>query len=178
MAGMDSAGFPVTVRLADHADVEAICEVCDAGYRYVSSPLLPAEVVDRMAREFYNPDRVAREVDPASFSPAWQGYVVAEGDGRVVGAAGGGLVAEGVGQLYVIYLDLAQRGRGIGSALLDFVSEQQRSLGASRQRVAVLAGNQHGLPFYRARGFVEVGRHLYPPGDPRGVPELLLERSL
>jgi GNAT superfamily N-acetyltransferase len=87
-------------------------------------------------------------------------------------------VADDVGQLYVIYLDLAHLGRGIGSRLLDHVTAQQRSLGATRQRVAVLAGNELGMPFYRARGFVEIERRSYPPDDPGGVPELLLERAV
>lgn len=90
----------------------------------------------------------------------------------------GALDGEGVGHLYVIYLDLDRRGVGIGSRLLDFVSDQQRALGATEQQVAVLEGNEHGLPFYRVRGFSQIHRHLYPAHDPSGAPELLLERSL
>ncbi|MFT4288261.1 GNAT family N-acetyltransferase [Nocardioides sp.] len=167
-----------TVRLATSADVAAICRICETGYRFVTTGILAAATVDRIVREFYDPERVAGEVDPTGFSAHWQGYLVAELDGRVVGAAGGGLVAEDVGQLYVIYLDLDHRGQGIGSALLEAVTEQQRRLGATRQRVAVLARNRHGLPFYRARGFAEIDRRRYPPDAADGVPELVLERSL
>lgn len=168
----------VTVRPAGPEDVGAICRICGDGYRFVAAALLPAPVVDRLGREFYNPERVAREVDPTGLTDSWHGYVVAELDGRVVGAAGGGLVAPGVGQLYVLYLDLAHRGHGVGSLLLAAVTDQQRAAGAARQRVAVLADNVHGLPFYRARGFEEVDRRLYPEHDPNGVLELVLERAL
>lgn len=166
------------MRLATEADVEAICRICEAGYRFTAGPFLPPETVDEMVAEFYNAERVAGEVDPARSTRHWQGYLVAELDGEVVGAAGGGMVADDVGQLYVIYLDLDRRGAGIGTALLDAVTDQQRALGATRQRVAVLADNPHGVPFYLARGFREIGRRPYPDGHPAAVAELVLERVL
>src|SRR3954452_12181271 len=98
--------------------------------------------------------------------------------GAIVGAAGGGVDEDGVGHLYVIYLDPDRRGEGIGSRLLDYVSEQQRALGAERQQVAVLADNHRGLPFYKAHGFSEVARRLFPGDHPDGAPELVLERGL
>ncbi|MCM0619045.1 GNAT family N-acetyltransferase [Nocardioides bruguierae] len=168
----------VSVRLAEGSDVPKIGHICDRGFRFVSSALLPSKVVDELAGEFYSEERISGEVDPAGFTPSWQGYVVAEVDGEVVGAAGGGLVAEGVGQLYVIYLELDRRGLGIGSRLLEYVTEQQRALGATTQKVAVLADNEHGLPFYLARGFNELERRLYPGGHPAAVPELVLQREL
>lgn len=176
-AGMSRAP-ELTVRLATRNDVDSICAICEAGFRFVSSPLLPPEVVDQMAATFYVPDRVAREVDPGTVTRHWQGYVVAEEAGVVVGAAGGGMVGDAVGQLYVIYLDLERRGRGIGSALLDFVTAQHKELEAVTQRVAVLADNVHGVPFYKARGFAEVECRIYPAHDPNGAPELVLERSI
>jgi GNAT superfamily N-acetyltransferase len=167
-----------TVRMATVADVATICRICATGFRYVAGPLLPEEVIDRQVAEFYTPARIARDVDPAHFSRHWQGYLVAETDGAVVGAAGGGMVSEGVGQLYVIYLDLDHRGAGVGTTLLEAVTEQQRVAGATRQRVAVLADNQHGIPFYLARGFREIERRTYPPDGSVAVPELVLERPV
>jgi GNAT superfamily N-acetyltransferase len=168
----------VGVRLATADDVEAVCRICEAGYRFVTEPLLPKGLVDEKVAEFYDPVRVAGEVDPTRLTRHWQGYLVAERDGRVVGAAGGGLVAEDVGQLYVLYLALDHRRTGLGTALLDAVTRQHVDLGATRQRVAVLADNPHGVPFYLARGFREVERRAYPPGAPQPVTELVLERSL
>jgi ribosomal protein S18 acetylase RimI-like enzyme len=168
----------VLVRQARPGDEHGICRVCEAGFRLVASELLPPEVVDRQVAAFYRPERVAGEVDPTQHSRAWNGYVVAEQTGEIVGAAGGGVDQDGVGHLYVIYLDPSRRGEGIGSRLLEFVSEQQRALGAVRQQVAVLADNQRGLPFYEARGFTEVARRSFPADDPNAVEELVLERGL
>lgn len=165
------------VRPATEADVPDICRICEAGYRLTTRDLLPEATVERLVEEFYTPARVAGEV--AGDGPGWQGYLVVERDGAVVGAAGGGMVGPEVGQLYVVYLDLDLRGRGLGTALLDAVTRQQVALGATRQRVSVLAGNHHGLPFYRARGFLDLDVRPYPDGrDPDAVPALLLERPL
>lgn len=58
-----------------------------------------------------------------------------------------------VGELFVLYLDPARRGQGIGTLLLDAVTEQQRAAGAREQWVSVDPRNKKGLPFYNARGF-------------------------
>jgi GNAT superfamily N-acetyltransferase len=168
----------VLIRPARPGDEHGICRVCEAGFRLVASDLLPPDVVDRQVAAFYRPERVAGEADPGSQTRAWNGYIVAEQSGVIVGTAGGGVDDDGVGHLYVIYLDPDRRGEGIGSRLLDYVSEQQRALGAERQQVAVLAANHRGLPFYQARGFSEVARRLFPGDHPDGVCELVLERGL
>jgi GNAT superfamily N-acetyltransferase len=168
----------ITVRPATGDDVDAICRICAAGFRLTAGPLLPEHVVDEKVAEFYTRERVAREVGPEQLSRHWQGYLVAERDGEVVGAAGGGIVADDVGQLYVLYLDLAHLRAGIGTSLLDAVTEQQRALGATRQHVAVLADNPLGVPFYLARGFRQVDRRRYPDGCPEAVPELVLSRPI
>jgi ribosomal protein S18 acetylase RimI-like enzyme len=74
----------------------------------------------------------------------------------VLGAAGGGMTAPGVGELRVLYLHPAQRGRGRGTLLLDRVVEQVTEAGAAELWVSVVVGNELGIPFYRARGFEHV----------------------
>lgn len=163
------------VRPAELADVDAISRICADGFRLTVHGLLDEAVIEERVELYYRPERLRGELDPAGRD--WQGYLVAEQDGVVVGTAGGGMVDDAIGQLYVIYLDLDRRGEGIGTSLLDAVTEQQRALGATRQRVSVLADNVHGVPFYRARGFVEIGRHGYPDDDPK-VDELQMERGI
>lgn len=146
------------VRLARVGEEDAICRVCRAGFAASSRGLIPPAAVERQADAYYDPDRVRDEIVRAGETPRWQGYVVAvSATGEVLGAAGGG-VAEGRGQVHVLYLDLSLRGRGIGSALLDFLTRQQTAEGATEQWVSVTEGNELGLPFYRARGFVVRGR--------------------
>lgn len=146
----------VEVRLARPEEAEAVCEVCREGFAASSAGLVPEDVVRRQADVYYAPGRVRAEIEGAGASPAWQGYVVAlDAGGRVVGAAGGGVRDAAVGQVLVLYLRMHLRGRGIGTALLDVVTEQQRGAGAREQWVSVTEGNVLGIPFYLARGFVE-----------------------
>lgn len=148
-----------SVRLARPAESGQICEVCTEGFTASSAGILPPETIRRQVRTYYSPARVRSEVESAGTSPAWQGYVVAvDPDGRVLGAAGGGVREGSVGQVYVLYLRLDLRGRGIGTALLDFVTEQQKQAGAHEQWVSVTEGNDLGIPFYLARGFAERNR--------------------
>jgi ribosomal protein S18 acetylase RimI-like enzyme len=142
------------VRPATTEDVARICEICSVAYRETYRDLVPADYIERVIRDFYLPERVAGEISPSP--PHWFGYQVVEQDGRVLGAAGGGMTGPATGELFVIYLDPTRRNRGLGTLLLDRVVEQVRAAGATEMWVSVTEGNDKGLPFYRARGFTEV----------------------
>jgi GNAT superfamily N-acetyltransferase len=140
--------------LARPGDEGAICAICRAGFEASTEGLLSPAAIARQAQLFYNPERVRREIATAGDAPEWQGYVVAAVQrGALLGAAGGGVTDGSVGNVYVLYLDPALRGLGIGTALLDFVTEQQKSAGATEQWVSVTEGNEMGIPFYLARDF-------------------------
>jgi GNAT superfamily N-acetyltransferase len=142
------------VRLARVGEEGQICGVCREGFAASSDGLLSPESIEARAGLYYDPVRVRREIETAGETSRWQGYVVAVTDaGEVLGAAGGGM-AEGVGEVYVLYLRMPLRGLGIGTALLDFVTEKHRAEGATEQWVSVTEGNDLGIPFYQARGFV------------------------
>lgn len=154
------------VRLARVGEEVAICDVCRDGFAWSSQGLLSPASIERQAQAYYDPVRVRHEISTGGDSPRWQGYVVAVTQrGEVLGAAGGGVADGGVGNVYVLYLDPALRGRGVGTALLDFVTTQQRSVGAAEQWVSVTEGNERGIPFYRARGFTVVDRVPYVVAD-------------
>ncbi|MGB3762289.1 MAG: GNAT family N-acetyltransferase [Ornithinimicrobium sp.] len=142
------------VRLARAGEEDAICAVCRAGFELSSDGLLSPAIIERQSLSYYNPERVHGEIASAGETPRWQGYVVAVSTaGVVLGAAGGGVSEDRDGTVYVLYLRPALRGNGIGTALLDFVTTQQTSAGATEQWVTVTEGNDLGIPFYRARGF-------------------------
>jgi GNAT superfamily N-acetyltransferase len=154
------------LRLARVGDEGVICDICRRGFALSSTGLLSPVTVERQADLYYNPERVRHDITTAGDTPRWQGYVVAASDLHgVLGAAGGGVTDEGVGNVYVLYLDPELRGHGIGTALLDFVTEQQLSGGAVEQWVSVTEGNDLGIPFYLARGFVVRERIPYIVAD-------------
>lgn len=143
------------VRLARVGEEGAICDVCRAGFAVSSHDLLSPATIEQQAHRYYNPARVREEITTAGDMPGWQGYVVAVSElGEVLGAAGGGVTDHVIGNVYVLYLNPSLRGRGIGTALLEFVTEQQKSEGATEQWISVTEGNNLGIPFYVARGFV------------------------
>jgi GNAT superfamily N-acetyltransferase len=143
------------VRLARPGEEDAICEVCRAGFAMSSHGLLPPATIERQAGLYYDPARVREEITGAGSAPGWQGYVVAASEpGEILGAAGGGVIGDTIGHVLVLYLDPSLRGRGIGTALLDFLTRQQKAEGATEQWVSVTEGNDLGIPFYLARGFV------------------------
>ena len=88
-------------------------------------------------------------------SRGWGGYIVAVEDNEVIGAIGGGMISKASGEVFVLYLDPNRRNEGIGTKLLEALTQQQRDeYQAKEQWVSVAKGNQKGIPFYEARGFI------------------------
>jgi GNAT superfamily N-acetyltransferase len=142
------------VRQAVEADATTIAKVCSTAYRETYRELLPEGYIERSVVAFYDETRVAGDIAPAP--PEWFGYQVVEEGGRVLGAAGGGLTGPATGELSLVYLESTARGRGLGTLLLDRVTEQIRAAGGAEMWVSVFLGDRPGIGFYRARGFEPV----------------------
>ncbi|CDQ20284.1 GNAT family N-acetyltransferase [Halobacillus karajensis] len=133
--------------------VDGIVRVCTEGNRATYAGIYPEHYIEEIIEQFYTPARILDEVIPSGRE--WGGYMVAiEGD-EVIGACGGGMVDKTETELYVLYLDPSRRKEGIGTMLLDTFTKQQIDLyGATKQWVSVQEGNDKGVPFYEARGFI------------------------
>ena len=164
----------LTVVRADQQHVDGICRVCADGWRETYTGILPDEEIEATIGEFYTPERVEQEV----LSPEdWDGWLVALNGEEVVGAGGGGLTELTVGEVFALYVDPAEKRRGIGSRLLDVMTEQQREQGATEQWVSTVPGNEIGISFYQKHGFEIVGeRDSF--GDASDRTSLRLKRSL
>jgi ribosomal protein S18 acetylase RimI-like enzyme len=180
--GCSTGGFATTsepqapaARAATEADVDAICRVCAAGWRDTYRETHTSADIEATIAEFYVPDRVRAEIEPG---PGWWGWVVAEADGRVAGAGGGGPAEPGACELYVLYVDPPFQSRGLGSAVLAAVTEQARAHGAATQRVAVAPDNPKGIGFYRRHGFAAVGRRPGYPAARAALESLVMERGI
>ena len=141
----------VQIRKAVLDDADGICRVCSAGWRNTYKQIYPEDYIERVIGEYYNPERVRREIMHPDW---WDGWLVADKDGIVVGAGGGGMTGPTTGEVFVLYLDPNYRYQGIGTMLLNAITEQQKQQGAREQWVSVGKINQKGIPFYEARGFV------------------------
>jgi ribosomal protein S18 acetylase RimI-like enzyme len=160
-------------RRAEERDVAAICRICADGWRETYRELLSPEEIESAIARFYVPERVRGELEE---SESWGGYWVVESDGRVVAAGGGGMTGPGVGELFVLYVDPPERGRGAGTAALQGVTDQQVGQGAREQWVSVQPDNTLAIPFYEARGFVRRGER--PSYEMPGRTSLRYRRSL
>ena len=131
-----------------------IARICSTSYREAYRDLLPEGYIERSVVAFYNEPKIAHDVRPVP--PAWFGYQVVEEDGRLLGAAGGGMTGPAVGELSLIHLEPAARGRGLGTLLLERVTGQIRAAGGTEMWVSVFLGDRAGIGFHRARGFEPV----------------------
>jgi ribosomal protein S18 acetylase RimI-like enzyme len=145
----------LAIRPAEIPDAEGIARVCAAGWRDTYRGIKEPARIEAVIAEYYTLERISGEI---AAPQGWDGWIVAVEDDTVIGAGGGGMTEPGVGEIFVLYLDPARRGEGIGTLLLDAITDQQRAQGAREQWVSVEPENTKGLPFYYARGFEVRGK--------------------
>ncbi|WP_338780704.1 GNAT family N-acetyltransferase [Metabacillus sp. FJAT-52054] len=143
----------ITVVKAGLEHIQGIIRVCSEGYRNTYNETHSKKYIERTISEFYNAERVAKEIQETDRH--WNGWYAAIGENGVAGAGGGGMTAEHTSELFVLYLDPAKRRQGIGTLLLNAITEEQiQTYGAQEQWVSVDEQNQKGIPFYKAKGFI------------------------
>lgn len=140
------ANIVFSVQKAELKHIEGICRVCARGY-WATYTTKPRAYIQRIVNEFYNVERVTREVQNGDY------WVALESD-NVVGAGGGGIISKSEGELYVLYVDPTRKYQGIGTLLLNAITQELKDLGAIAQWVSVGKGNQMAIPFYESRGFI------------------------
>ncbi|KMJ60507.1 acetyltransferase [Bacillus sp. LL01] len=138
---------------AEPSHVEGIKKVCSEGYWATYEDIYTKEYIEKVIKEFYNTERILDEVTKTNRH--WGGYFVAIENNEVIGAGGGGMIGETEGEIFVLYLDPERRNEGIGTILLDAITQQQKQeFNANKQWVSVQKGNLKGIPFYEGKGFI------------------------
>ncbi len=81
---------------------------------------------------------------------------VVQTEGEIVGY---GVLSAGAGEAHVLNICVAEadRGRGLGSRLLEHLIDHARSIGAREVYLEVRPSNTVAIHLYRARGFSQVG---------------------
>ncbi|MBP1970532.1 GNAT superfamily N-acetyltransferase [Virgibacillus natechei] len=144
----------ITIQKATPEHADGIAKVCIDSYWATYGELLSSEYINRMIKEFYTRERIIKEV--TTTSKGWNGWFVAVDDEEVVGAGAGGMISENHGELFVLYLDPERKGEGLGTKLLDAVTNELKEYGAKEQWVSVTKWNNKGIPFYEAKGFIYI----------------------
>ena len=82
-------------------------------------------------------------------------FLVAEADGRIVGAVMGGYDGRR-GLIYHLAVDVSFRGQGVGSRLMDEVECRLRAKGCIRSYLLVTTDNGEAMHFYEKRGWTRM----------------------
>jgi GNAT superfamily N-acetyltransferase len=127
---------------------EAIATICSEGWMQTVEGVLSDDYQRKNINFWYNYERVFDDISNGLYS------YIALCNSQVVGVIGGGLTGGNVGEVFVLYVDETYRYKGIGRLLLEKLTQEQVSSGVNEQWVSVQEGNQRGIPFYEARGFV------------------------
>jgi GNAT superfamily N-acetyltransferase len=151
--------MPVMVRPATLDDLDAIVAVHVASFRAGNVPHLPADQRDRLT-----PERATAMWDGliAEPAPGTSVLVACSADGPVVGLACAGRardgdVAEGTGELYALYVEPPEWGRGYGTALDTAARAALRGALFTGAVLWVLEANAGARAFYERRGWVTDG---------------------
>ena len=92
---------------------------------------------------------------------------------------GAGFIGETIAELFVLYLDPHRKREGIGSCLLERITEDQINRGAKEQWVSVAKGNTAAIRFYEAVGFrYQEERPAYSLPEEEGFSSLRYRRAL
>lgn len=143
----------IFIRKANKNDAKAIADVLSRSQWFTYEALYSKAYIQKLIDQYYNMERIEQEI--VFISKKWHGYYLAEMNGTIIGAIGGGMTDDTTGEVYVFYLDPTMRGKGVGTRLLNFFTKIQKHIyGAEEQWVAVAKGNDYGIPFYEARGFI------------------------
>jgi ribosomal protein S18 acetylase RimI-like enzyme len=162
----------ITIRKAVATDAESIARLCVEAWWETYTDILSREDILEITESWYSLGQVREHIGPKE---RWDGWIVAEEAGRIVGVAGAGMTSETEAEVFDLYVDIQRKGEGIGSKLLEAVTKEAKCKGAKEQWAAVIKNNMQGIPFYLARGFVQRGKRTYPDGS---EPTLLFWREI
>ena len=139
----------LVIRKPEVTDAGHIRDICSTGWRETVEGKLSGAFQEYTVKYWYNSGKVKQDIKKGSYS------YVAEVNDIVAEVIGGGMTRKKRAEVYVFYIDKEYRYHGTGKALLHKLTEYHQRKGAEEQWASVQADNDLGLPFYKARGFIQ-----------------------
>ncbi len=138
----------VTIRDAVHEDVKAITHVAEQGWTTAYGDVLSEATIEAALAEWYDPSLTRERIEDDDVT-----YLVAVQEDTVVGYASGAAHDSAVVNLGSIYVLPEHWDDGIGTALLSEFEMRWSNRRYDAVQLFVLAANDIGQSFYRARGY-------------------------
>lgn len=153
---MGVSKFIVVQAAVEH--VPGIINVCVEGWHSTYRSIRSPEYIERVTKSYYAYDRIYEEVRKGDENPyVW--YVALENN-NVVGAIAGGETEKDRGEIFTLYADYQRKGEGIGTLLLNHLTQIQAEKGLKKQWVSVAKGNEKAIPFYEAKNFIRISEQI------------------
>ncbi|SHK67527.1 GNAT family N-acetyltransferase [Haladaptatus paucihalophilus] len=144
----------IEIRPACVSDVPDIRRVARRSWFDSYADFLSTTVIEAELSTWYTPDAVETAVtDPT------RPYFVAV-DGDIVVGYSKGVADTPVADLSTLYVSPDCQHGGVGTRLLEIVSDELESRGATTLELTVFAENDGAIGFYEARGFERVGEQI------------------
>jgi predicted N-acetyltransferase YhbS len=162
----------VRVRIAQSEDAEKITSIINSAFRDVEQFFVEGDRI--------NVEGVLTFLNSGKF-------LLAESDDTLLGCvyvepqaiSGDSSSTHLPGHAYLglLSVDSAHQQRGLGSVLMDAAEEYCRGLGAVLMDIKVVNLREELLPYYRKRGYVEVGTSQFPADVETKVPCHFIDMS-
>jgi diamine N-acetyltransferase len=140
----------LVIRLANVDDINTIGFLAQQTWPTAYGSILAAEQITYMLNLFYAPSALNEQMIHLNHQ-----FVVAELNDEPTGFASYSPIADEVYKLHKLYVLPGTQGKGIGKALLDFVSNEIKLAGASALQLGVNRFNP-ALKFYEKIGFTKL----------------------
>lgn len=159
------------VRTAMKADLPAVQTLLTKTWHATYDTLYGVGKVAEITRSWHSVEALQTRL-----SRPQSEFLVADDGKRIGGMAYAARSDKDVVLLHQLYVHPSLQGQGIGRDL--FAEIETCFDGAKRIRLEVEPENETACAFYRAHGFVEVGRTENCGADGSGIPALVMEKAL
>ena len=160
------------IRTADGDDINTIGYLAQQIWPVAYGEILSTAQLEYMLKLIYSPEALKQQMN------LQHQFLIAELDEDPVGFASySSISTDGLFKLHKLYVLPAFHGKGLGKALLDFITEEIISLGATTLRLNMNRKNKAKL-FYERNGFTIIKEEDVDIGNNYFMNDFVMEKKL